>query len=154
MGSCLGRPEGNSAPHGVDMTRTNPTWPQGHRQDQSLFLIEPFQGRSRADGSAEDLSTASAGSVAKLEWIIAELLPADIANDVMRRRGAEMKQLWETLTTTPLYEELTVWVMAAWPDAMVERVDTMVRTAIASATSCVPFLHILCKSTFEGILRV
>ena len=84
-------------------------------------------------GSADGLSTASAGSVAKLEWIIAELLPADIAADVMTRRGAEMKQLWESLTTTPLYEELTVWVMAAWPDAMVERVDTMVRTAIASA---------------------
>ncbi len=133
MGSCLGRPEGNSAPHGVAMTRTNPTWPQGHGQDQSLFSAESFQDRSGADGSADGLSTASAGSVAKLEWIIAELLPADIATDVMTRRGAEMKQLWESLTTTPLYEELTVWVMAAWPDAMVERVDTMVRTAIASA---------------------
>ena len=71
--------------------------------------------------------------MAKLEWIIAELVPADIATDVMTRRGTEAKQLWESLTTTPLYEELTVWVMAAWPDETVERVDTMVRTAIASA---------------------
>ena len=44
-----------------------------------------------------------------------------------------MKQLWESLTTTPLYEELTLWVMAAWPDEGVDRVDAMVRTAIASA---------------------
>ena len=115
------------------MTRTNPTWPQGHRQDQSLFPIEPFPDPSGAVRTSEGLSTVSAGSVAKLEWIIAELLPTDIADDVMTRRGAEMMHLWESLTTTPLYEELTVWVMAAWPDAMVERVDTMVRTAIASA---------------------
>ena len=133
MGSCLGRPEGNSAPHGVAMTRTNFTRPEEHGQDPSLFSAEPFQDRSGAVRTADGLSTASAGSVAKLEWIIAELLPADIAADVMTRRGAEMKQLWESLTTTPLYEELTVWVMAAWPDAMVERVDSMVRTAIASA---------------------
>ena len=56
-----------------------------------------------------------------------------IAHDVMTRRGAEVQQLWESLITTPLYEELTVWVMAAWPDQMLEQVDTMVRTAIASA---------------------
>ena len=150
MGSCLGRPEGNSAPHGVAMTRTNPTWLQGHGQDPSLFSAESLQDRSRAVRTADGLSTASAGSVAKLEWIIAELLPADIAMDVMTRRGAEMKHLWESLTTTPLYEELTVWVMAAWPDAMVERVDTMVRTAIASAV--LPLFSFSCTSTAHADL--
>jgi hypothetical protein len=68
-----------------------------------------------------------------LDWIIAELLPGDIEAEVMRRRSAEARALWESLTITPLYEELTLWVMAAWPDEGVERVDTMVRTAIASA---------------------
>ena len=133
MGSCLGRPEGNSAPHGVAMTLKNLTWPEEHGRDQSLFPAESFQGRSDTVRTDDGPSRASAGSVAKLDWIIAELLPADIATDVMTRRGTETKQLWESLTTTPLYEELTLWVMAAWPDEMVERVDTMVRTAIASA---------------------
>ena len=71
--------------------------------------------------------------MAKLDWIIAELLPADIDADLMTRRGVEAKQRWESLTATPLYEELTLWVMAAWPDEGVDRVDAMVRTAIASA---------------------
>jgi len=95
------------------MTLTNPTWPEGHGQDQSLFPAEPFGGRSGVAGTADGASRASAGSVAKLEWIIAELLPADIATDVMTRRATEVKQMWESLTTTPLYEELTLWVMAA-----------------------------------------
>ena len=133
LGSWVGRPEGNSAPHGVAMTPTNPTWSEANGPDQSLFQAEPFRGRSGMVRSAEGLSRSSAGSVEKLERIIAELLPADIATDLMTRRGTEAKQRWESLTTTPLYEALTVWVMAAWPDEMVERVDTMVRTAIASA---------------------
>jgi hypothetical protein len=33
----------------------------------------------------------------------------------------------------PFYEALTVWVMANWPDQMLDRVDTMVRTAIGAA---------------------
>ena len=36
------------------------------------------------------------------------------------------------LAATPLYEALTIWVMAAWPEQMLDRVDTMVRTAIAA----------------------
>jgi hypothetical protein len=115
------------------MTLTNPTWSEQHGRHQSLFPAESLQVRSGAIRTDDGLSRASAGSVAKLEWIIAELLPADIATDVMTRRGTEVQQLWDSLTTTPLYEELTLWVMAAWPDEMVERVDTMVRTAIVSA---------------------
>ena len=115
------------------MTLENPTWPEAHGQHQTLFPAEAFQHRSGAGRIAEERTGASPGSVAKLDWIIAELLPADIDAEVMARRGAEVKQLWESLTTTPLYEELTLWVMAAWPDERVERVDTMVRTAIASA---------------------
>ena len=115
------------------MTLTNRSWPEENEPDQSLFPAEPFRGRRGVVRSAERSSRSSAGSVAKLERIIAELLPADLAADLMMRRGTEAKQRWESLTTTPLYEELTVWVMAAWPEEMVERVDTMVRTAIASA---------------------
>ena len=114
------------------MTLKNPTWSEEHGRNQRLFPAESFHGRVGAVRPDYGLSNVSAGSVAKLEWIIAELLPADIGTDVMTRRGTEVKRLWESLTTTPLYEELTLWVMAAWPDEMVERVDTMVRTAIAS----------------------
>jgi hypothetical protein len=66
VGSCLGRPEGNSAPHGVAMTRTNPTWPQGHRQDQSLFSAESFQDRSRAVGPVLGAPT---GHLIALWWL-------------------------------------------------------------------------------------
>jgi hypothetical protein len=51
----------------------------------------------------------------------------------MAFRGADGQRAWAALTTTALYEELTVWVMAAWPDQNLERVEPMVRTAIASA---------------------
>jgi len=111
----------------------NLTWSEDRERHQSLFPPDASHRRSGAVRTAHGRSASAAGSVAKLEWIIAELLPADIATDVMTRRGAEVHQLWESLISTPLYEELTVWVMAAWPDQMVERVDTMVRTAIASA---------------------
>ena len=75
------------------------------------------------------------GSIETLERIIAELLPATIPTDLMLRRGAEARRTWAVLAATPLYEALTVWVMAAWPELPLERVDTMVRTAIAGRTS-------------------
>ena len=50
----------------------------------------------------------------------------------MAKRGIEAQRVWESITATPLYEAVTVWVMAAWPDQMLDRVDTMVRTAIAA----------------------
>jgi hypothetical protein len=111
----------------------NLTWSEDPERYQSLLPPESARRRSGVVRPADGRSASTAGSVGKLDWIIAELLPVDIAEDVMTRRGTEVQQLWESLTTTPLYEELTVWVMAAWPDQMVERVDTMVRTAIASA---------------------
>ncbi len=132
MGKRLGTPVGSLPTHGVAMT-LNLTWSEDPERYQSHFPLESPRRPSGAVRPADGRSASTAGSVAKLDWIIAELLPADIAKDVMTRRGTEVQQLWESLTTTPLYEELTVWVMAAWPDQMVERVDTMVRTAIASA---------------------
>jgi len=51
----------------------------------------------------------------------------------MLRRGAEARVPGPSWRATPLYEALTVWVMAAWPELPLERVDTMVRTAIAAA---------------------
>ena len=51
----------------------------------------------------------------------------------MSRRGSEAQQTWAALAATPLYEALTIWVMAAWPEQMLDRVDTMVRTAMAGA---------------------
>jgi hypothetical protein len=115
------------------MTLENPTFPEAHGRHQTPFPAEAFQHQSGAGRIAEVRTGASPGSVAKLDWIIAELLPADIDADVMTRRSAEVKQRWESLTATPLYEELTLWVMAAWQDEGVDRVDAMVRTAIATA---------------------
>jgi len=129
----VGKPVGSSPPHGVAMTLENPTWSEADGRHQTLFPAEAFQHRSGAGRIAEERTGASPGSVAKLDWIIAELLPADIDAEVMARRSAEVKQRWESLTATPLYEELTLWVMAAWPDEGVDRVDAMVRAAIASA---------------------
>jgi hypothetical protein len=73
------------------------------------------------------------GTVEDLERIIADVLPAAVPTDLMSRRGTRAQQTWANLTVTPLYEALTIWVMAAWPEQMLERVDTMVRTAIAFA---------------------
>jgi hypothetical protein len=73
------------------------------------------------------------GSIETLERIIANLLPATIPADLMVRRGKEARRTWALLVATPLYEALTVWVMAAWPELPLEFVDTMVRTAIAAA---------------------
>ena len=72
------------------------------------------------------------GSVEDLDRIVADLLPATIPTDLMSKRGTEAQRTWAAMAATPLYEELTVWVMAAWPDQMLDRVDTMVRTAIAA----------------------
>ena len=123
---------GKSALHGVAMTLKKITSNQVHGRQRSLLPAEESASRGSVR-AANRRSSAAAGSVERLDWIIAELLPADLAADVMMRRGNEVQRLWESLTTTLLYEELTLWVMAAWPDEMVERVDTMVRTAIASA---------------------
>jgi hypothetical protein len=84
------------------MTLDNPTWSEADGRHQTLFPAEAFQHRSEAGRIAEERTGASPGSVAKLDWIIAELLPADIDADVMARRSAEVKQRWESLTGTPL----------------------------------------------------
>jgi hypothetical protein len=70
------------------------------------------------------------GSAEALERIIADL-PVTMPTDLMSRRGAEAQRTWAELAVTPLYEALTIWVMAAWPEQMLDRVDTMVRTAMA-----------------------
>jgi hypothetical protein len=132
MGSRLGRPEGRLAPHGVAMTLKNPTSEASHLPPSLTSAESPrgFGGENLTDDRSPRLA---AGSLQKLDWIIAELLPADIATDVMTRRGTEVQQWWDSLVSSSLSEELTVWVMAAWPNQMLEQVDTMVRTAIASA---------------------
>ena len=86
----MGKPVGSLPPHGVAMTLENPTFPEAHGRQQTHFPAEAFQHRSGADRSAEERTGASPGSVAKLDWIIAELLPADIDAEVMARRGAEV----------------------------------------------------------------
>jgi hypothetical protein len=73
------------------------------------------------------------GSPEDLERIIADLLPAAMPDDLMSRRGAGAQRTWAVLAATPLYEALTIWVMAAWPEQALDRVDTMVRTALACA---------------------
>jgi hypothetical protein len=73
------------------------------------------------------------GSLDDLEQIIWRLLPDTMPTDLMARRGRGAQRIWAQFTATPLYEAMTVWVMAAWPDQELERVDTMARTAIAAA---------------------
>jgi hypothetical protein len=90
-----------------------------------------FEG-SGVTPSAHGRSSPAPGSVEDLERIIAELLPTGIPTDLMSRRGKEAHRVWGELAATPLYEALTIWVMAAWPEQMLDRVDTMVRTAIAA----------------------
>jgi hypothetical protein len=73
------------------------------------------------------------GSAEDLARIIADLSPVALPDDLMSRRGTGAQRTWAALAATPLYEALTVWVMAAWPEQTLERVDTMVRTAMAGA---------------------
>jgi hypothetical protein len=87
---------------------------------------------SRVRQSLHGHSSPLPGSVEDLERIIADLLPTGIPTDLMSRRGKEVQRIWGELAATPLYEALTVWVMAAWPEQMLDRVDTMVRTAISA----------------------
>ena len=89
--------------------------------------------RSPASPSTNRGSEPAPGSAEDLERIIAELPLAIIPADLMSRRGTEAQQTWTALVATPLYEALTIWVMAAWPEQMLDRVDAMVRTAMAGA---------------------
>ena len=73
------------------------------------------------------------GSLEDLERIICHLLPATTPTDLMVRRGRDAQRAWSQITASPLYEAMTIWVMAAWPDQVLDRVDTMARTAIAAA---------------------
>ena len=99
--------------------------PHVHAEQTELAL--GWTGRSTSGGSSP-----THGSAESLERIVADLLPATIPTDLMSRRGAEARQAWSAMAATALYEALTVWVMAAWPEQSVERVDVMVRTAIAA----------------------
>jgi hypothetical protein len=89
----------------------------------------PLSRRQHANGQ----SGPRPGTVEDLERIIAGVFPAGAPTDLMSRRGTKAQQTWADLAVTPLYEALTIWVMAAWPEQMLERVDTMVRTGIAFA---------------------
>ena len=88
------------------------------------------QERGRAGAASH---APAPGSPDDLEEIICHLLPASTPIDLMERRGRDAQRAWSQITTTPLYEAMTIWVMAAWPDQMLDRVDTMARTAIAAA---------------------
>ena len=88
------------------------------------------QERERTDRASRALAP---GSLDDLEEIICHLLPATTPTDLMVRRGRDAQRAWSQITAGPLYEAMTIWVMAAWPDQMLDRVDTMARTAIAAA---------------------
>ena len=92
----------------------------------------PSVGRRRVTQSPPGHSSPLPGSVEDLARIIAELPPVELPSDLMSRRGTEAQRIWDELAASPLYEALTIWVMAAWPEQTLERVDTMVRTAIAA----------------------
>jgi hypothetical protein len=75
---------------------------------------------------------APLGSREHLERILHEQrLPDWVPDDLMSRRGYHAERLWAAVMALPVYEPMTVWVMAAWPERNVDRVDKMVRTAIA-----------------------
>ena len=99
-----------------------------------LLLFAPLCSRTNAAGSpgAAAHSSPAPGSVDDLELIIADLLPTGIPTDLMARRGKEAQRIWGELAGSPIYEALTIWVMAAFPEQALDRVDTMVRTAIAA----------------------
>jgi hypothetical protein len=106
------------------------------RRDPSEPSLAAGARRSRTylPGACEGASSDPVpGSLDHLEQIISRLVPAEMPTDLMARRGRDAERTWAQLTATPLYEAMTVWVMAARPDQALERVDTMVRTAIASA---------------------
>ena len=88
--------------------------------------------RSRVTQSPRGHSSPLPISVEDLERIVAHLLPTRIPTDLMSRRGKEAQRIWGEPAVSPLYEALTIWVMAAWPEQTLGRVDTMVRTAIAA----------------------
>ena len=73
------------------------------------------------------------GSLDHLEGIIGALLPAWLPADLMVRRGRDARRAWAQITSLPIYEAMTIWVMAAWPEQALDRVDAMARTAIAGA---------------------
>ena len=94
---------------------------------------DAFQfARSKRTRSTSGWSTPTPGSIEDLDRILADLA-VTMPTDLMSRRGAEAQRTWADLALTPLYEALTIWVMAAWPEQMLDRVDTMVRTAMAGA---------------------
>lgn len=96
----------------------------------SLRVVAPSDALGRPDCGDP---TSRPGSPEDLERIITVLLPATIPTDLASWRGADARRAWTAITATPLYEAMTIWVMAAWPDQMLDRVDTMARTAIAAA---------------------
>jgi hypothetical protein len=100
----------------------------GPRANPDAFRLARSKSTQRTSG----WSTPTPGSTEDLERILADLA-VTMPTDLMSRRGAEAQQTWADLATTSLYEALTIWVMAAWPEQMLDRVDTMVRTAIAGA---------------------
>ena len=102
-----------------------------HARAQSL-PVAPTTGPTCTSLRSMPVPMPAPGSVDELERIIAELLPTGIPTDLMSRRGKEAQRIWAELAASPLYEALTIWVMAAWPEQTLERVDTMVRTAIAA----------------------
>lgn len=98
----------------------------------SLRVVVPPDALRRPDRTV-GAPVPRPGSPEDLERIIAALLPAAIPLDLMSWRGADARRAWASIAAMPLYEAVTIWVMAAWPDQMLDRVDTMARTAIAAA---------------------
>lgn len=84
--------------------------------------------------ASDGLAGPGLGSLDHLERIIGDLLPVWLPTDLMARRGREARRAWAQITALPVYEAMTVWVMAAWSEQTLDRVDTMTRTALAYAS--------------------
>ena len=103
-----------------------------HARAQSL-PVAPTTGPTCTSLRSMPVPMPAPGSIDELERIIAELLPPTLPTDLMSRRGSRAQRTWAGLAATPLYEAMTIWVMASSPGYDLERVDAMVRTAIAAS---------------------
>jgi hypothetical protein len=72
-------------------------------------------------------------TVAEFERILADFSPTSLPSEEMPKLRVEVRDMWVALAATLPYEALTIWVMKTWPNRTLERVDAMVRTAIAGA---------------------
>ena len=79
------------------------------------------------------VTAPSPKEIQEFERLLGDFLPASIPSTLRSNRSNENREMWMRLAATPPYAAMTVWVMTIWPNRRIERVDPMVRMAIAGA---------------------